>query len=652
MNFLATFDHGSTSAGAFEELITNELRSVRLQVPRARTGALQEAFSSRRCARARARSAHENDEAVRITVHSRLQHAANMRALRPQRVIAVFRHGDRSPAFNPWESFDGATAAEVANHRRVWSHKAAIPPAQAQQWFPVHNANSSTFDSDAYPLQWLTQLGWEQAACRGRMLRSSYADLLAEAGKTHSPKGCITARASNYVRTQLTAMSVLNGLIGDNIGRTEEAVVPIIVKPASEDDIAVFESGNGLTDAMYAVFRSDVYREREAEMVRFSRQLIAAVPYFRPRQSSLAIGSSAAATSASASASDSLTESGAPAPLPPISSASVTASASAAAPAISSGPATTTTLHSQESMTRSSTADHGIAESRFQWIRAYDVFTSHRSHGLSAPWLTSVSALEHLTQEHLLWRFRTLFSIPHVLRLAVAGLCSEFAATLGDIDSPPGRLSPPLLSLLSGHDVTLLPALYALVAASRQVCARFPSGGGSWVVLSADRARMEVPWPVYTATLTLELRSSAPTDDPSGAVSSEPLVLWTLDNEIPSVDGNGVCPPAEPAGGGLRVSGAEQRAEDQLLQAASACVLSLRDHWLARLQGGRDNQLSNTIVQAAAADASAGLPEHLRQKLGHGGVPDTVQQLKGSMRLSDLQLLADLLREAPTAASA
>jgi hypothetical protein len=56
-------------------------------------------------------------------------------------------------------------------------------------------------------------------------------------------------------------------------------------------------------------------------------------------------------------------------------------------------------------------------------------------------------------------------------------------------------------------------------------------------------------------------------------------------------------------------------------------------------------------VHAAATDASAGLPEHLRQKLGHGGAPDTVQQLKGSMRLSDLQLLADLLRETPTAAS-
>jgi hypothetical protein len=99
------------------------------------------------------------------------------------------------------------------------------------------------------------------------------------------------------------------------------------------------------------------------------------------------------------------------------------------------------------------------------------------------------------------------------------------------------------------------------------------------------------------------------------------------------------------------MSEAEQRAENQVLQAASVCSLSLRDHWLARLQGDRNSPLSNTIVQAAAADASAGLPEHLRQKLGHGGAPDTVQQLKGSMRLSDLQLLADLLSEAPIAAS-
>jgi len=83
-----------------------------------------------------------------------------------RRCVVLVRHGDRSPAFNP---FLGGVAE--ASHTALWER--ATRDGEGDGRPPVHaviNANASVFDHKAAPWQQLTRRGAEQMRWRGEQL--------------------------------------------------------------------------------------------------------------------------------------------------------------------------------------------------------------------------------------------------------------------------------------------------------------------------------------------------------------------------------------------------------------------------------------------------------------------------------------------------
>lgn len=474
-------------------------------------------------------------------------------------------------------------------------------------------------------------------------------------------------------------MALLGGFFAGH--KFETAAAAIVVRPTASDNISVFDSGNGLVDVMAAVTRSRFYRAHERKMLAVSRALIASVPYFWNGPSALAADTDSSQKTSVASV-------------------------------------------------------HG--SDRFMWIRAHDLFVAHRAHGMpllsdgstaiagesdlraqslahgsaasnsaaapglhirpqyqdtalqplgSAPKSASAQlardritrhmiSLEHLSNEHLLWRFRTLFTVPRAIALGGAGLFREVVETFSPSGPKPESPRPgegreheqsaaeresdsaPLLSLLSGHDVTLLPLLYGLAAISSAVWGRFPSDPRSWRRLSGpSEARLEVPWPVYTATLAIRLV------DASNGSSGEPLLLWTLDNTVPEAgpDSLGAIDPFAASARDDIDELVSQNGDHHAASAESEAQVHGEIMALAA-QGPRASAACDAIphlfddsacdldltVEDAAVSASDGLPSHLAHKLGSLGPKgqlDTVLQLRGAVWLRDVAVLAQRLRD-------
>lgn len=534
-----------------------------------------------------------------------------------RRVLAICRHGDRSPAFNALSG-----SPHQAAHLEDWQRRVVDSSAKGLSRFPVRNANAATFDNGKFPLQWLTQLGWEQAKARGQALKRDFPDLFPPpppSAATVPP--FIRCRASNYVRTQLTAAAVLEGLLGDASGPAE---VPIEVREAAGDNISVFESGRGLTEAMSEVTNSAAYKAKEKQMLHISSRLINSVPFFMPAEEEDVTGNSAA-----------------------------------------------TALTSQPSLLKeslSASADATPSKSvTFQWIRALDLFHAFRAHSLPfPPGLASeaeLHKLELLTSEHLLWRFRTLFSIPHALALATAGLLGEaselFASSFPQKGSAGVEDQKPLFTLLSGHDVTLLPLLYALVPLSTPdavtaaakatpsaassavgVFARYASAPDRWVQIdSRQKAMTEVPWPCYTSALVFEQSKSEPR-----------VLIWRYSHEV----GGGMkeAPKAE-----KQRTVIHTRLIETLLAAGPTPRSALP---FADNRGNPhpsylspDAELSEedaaSIIASAGKDAAQAIPSHLRHRLrvDDKGIarPDDVLEMTGAVLLEDLKAFAAILKE-------
>jgi len=369
--------------------------------------------------------------------------------------------------------------------------------------FPVENRNRRTFDEQSFPLQALTHLGWAQALWRGRQLRRRYIRFLAANADSHF---LASARASNFMRTQFTARAVLSGLLPDSA----MPAVPIVVRPAAADFIAVYEAENDLAAFCQSVFSSRHYAEHEALMDEVALQLCNAFPFFAP------------------------------------------------SPLCQSNPAT-----DRQTAVRSPS---------FQWIRAHDVLMCFRAHGLALPALIS-SEVESATHAHLAWRYRTLFSVPRVRGIAVSPLLKELCRCLVPAAGAAGATAvaeegsedcagDACFRLLSGHDMTILPLLLALISASSRIFACFEAAGGgtqAWERIPgrAD-ARQHAPWPRYASCLTLELYSREVDAAFHTACGVQPpggnwVVYWTLHNDTPansalldprqdSLDAAGRCP--------------------------------------------------------------------------------------------------------------
>jgi hypothetical protein len=444
-------------------------------------------------------------------------------------------------------------------------------------------------------------------------------------------EGFMRARASNYVRTHLTAAAVMEGLLGKEPG----VQIPIEVRPAIGDTISVFESGRGLTEAMAQITSSAAYKAREKEMLHISSQLINGVPFFKPaptesKDDVLGTSPATALTSQQQIVKESM-------------------SASADVTPLSNGG------NKSAPVPKSTT---------FQWIRAMDLFHAFKAHSLPLPLPSGLAEgeakkMEILTGEHLLWRFRTLFGIPHALALAAAGLFGEvaevFTAPFDAEASNESSKRQPLFTLISGHDVTLLPALYGLVPLSTpdaaaaasfssptalpaRIAARFTSAPNRWQWLDRQRALVEVPWPVYSATLTIEQSAENPR-----------VLLWSLSNEVGRPK---TAPDAE-----------KERA--QINKTLTHCLLAAGPTPRNELPFADnaaphpsylspDARLSEedaaAAISAAGKDAAVGMPSHLRHRLrvdGNGGFlqPDDVIEMTGAVLLEDLVIFSSILKD-------
>jgi hypothetical protein len=145
------------------------------------------------------------------------------------------------------------------------------------------------------------------------------------------------------------------------------------------------------------------------------------------------------------------------------------------------------------------------------WIRAYDYFESLVGPPFRIP--EDIRQLETIVHDHLLWRFRTLFSFPQFFYLCVLSLLDEIIAQC-ELVLVSGQRSS---SVISGHDVTVLPLALALILASD----RGTLSDGAAVAYDVDTALAQLRWPRYSAVLVMELRVR----------KGIPLLCWKLRND-------------------------------------------------------------------------------------------------------------------------
>lgn len=451
-------------------------------------------------------------------------------------LTAIARHGDRAPVLLASESHSALSAKETDYWTSVLVDKSVQPT--------VHNANAHTFDHTTYPLGNLTVKGAGQCQERGKRLAARYRS----AGISLHPSG-LRVRASNYRRTQLSAHYLSTGLLagGGGAGSTEASLpTPITVSPSASCSIGTFESEVGLMKAAKELFGTELYQRRERHLSHLSQALREAIPYF--------------------------------AHTPGVQQAAATP-ASASSPVIA----------------KVAVGDDGTAGSRWMWIRCADVFTTHRAHrrplgdilgsyvhGHHGP----VAQFEDLVHEHLLWRFRTLFTQAHILPLAIGGLLKELqsslhAAVIGGHQRREGvegnQQDTVPMDVIGGHDVTLQPLLYAVcmhahthshghahtaagsppseyerlqAQVHRGVFVRYDSGRSAWL-RSPSTLVHAIGWPRYASCVSFELHTpppAAPALHPGSPAAidhaqGEALVRWVWDNEELSGDEDSAALP-------------------------------------------------------------------------------------------------------------
>jgi hypothetical protein len=419
------------------------------------------------------------------------------------------RHGDRTPIIN---AFEGSASEQM--EASFWAAKAGKIRARHEERFPIVNPNRAAFDVATAPWGILTDKGIAQATERGRRLGKRYRPLLADSlasaraaiasassasssssattsssaaatAMTRGPEAAvIAAAASNFNRTQMTAQCALDGIFsairetasaaggGSSSSWSSSAAavaasvasgpVPIAVAPSNVCAIGTFDSGNGLMAATRRVFASASVMGRERELASEAKKLIEAIPFFSP-------------------------------------------------PGIVGGAA------AKSARSHPPSGDDGVSGSRFMWIRAYDYMATSKAHG--RPLLPAVAPLAPLARRHLTWRFRQLFSNVDVLALSSRHLLRTIlanaqaaAAASSVVKSAAGSAHTtdslvvgglPPFHLFSGHDVTIMPLLYALASAGPVWC-KWASGYEAELA-AGEAAASAVPWPGYASSVAFEL---------------------------------------------------------------------------------------------------------------------------------------------------
>lgn len=205
--------------------------------------------------------------------------------------------------------------------------------------------------------------------------------------------------------------------------------------------------------------------------------------------------------------------------------------------------------------------------SRFMWIKAFDVLTTHAAHGFPLPPLVAHPTIAHTVADHLFWRFTTLLGHAQPLQLASGDLLAQLAAATAaaaavqDSAATGGRhgSSAPVadVSVHCGHDVTILPLLLALaetldqpqryygLAQQPTVQAIF-SDGGQDQLSSREALLQALAWPGYAAAVCFELHHEASGGDGAGGDAGRWLLHWRFFDDAlqPDVSGGGAAAAA------------------------------------------------------------------------------------------------------------
>lgn len=246
------------------------------------------------------------------------------------------------------------------------------------------------------------------------------------------------------------------------------------------DNLSIFEAETRLQQLMQEAFSSPEYLEREEALAHVAHALTKRIPYFGP--DAAALQAVLASRPPAAVGTD-----------PPIRAADTTVPRSFP------------------------------AFQRFMWIKAFDYLITFSAHSL--PMDADMHSLFTTVHNHLLWRFRTLYSRPGAFAVSSKPLLAEQAAAMVQCinAAAPGDFTP--IYTYAGHDVTILPMVLTLLSLSHYV--HMPTAGGAKSMVLAVDALEKLTWPEYGSAITLELR------EVEGSTGADAFYIrWTFRNEV------------------------------------------------------------------------------------------------------------------------
>jgi hypothetical protein len=315
----------------------------------------------------------------------------------------------------------------------------------------------------------LTTAGAEQLFARGRYFgKTVLAQWLSSLpnGKVH-----MTAQSSNYTRTQRSVQEFLSGLRAANDAFGSLCLVT--VAPAHQCPLAAFESGLPLAQQSRQVLKRFSQRQTSPEVTQARDKLIAAIPYFQPD------AGHNDHTSLHPDASQSVHSAELVWPWMQDPAESSDEDDVSATPGTSEADAAVTG-HKPAAADSSAKGSLAAFKRRFLWIRAADSLHAAKSHGFFDALPEQVQEAERVTSEHCLERFLHMYDDPACRRFAVA---PTLQCLVRAISGKKGSFDPDL-TLLSAHDVTLLPVFRALLP-------------------HQQRNSSAVGWPGYSSAVTV-----------------------------------------------------------------------------------------------------------------------------------------------------
>lgn len=430
------------------------------------------------------------------------------------RVGVLLRHGDRVPLFLPNTPSPGAVGPPVApsarfddleqafaNDLQFWQDRTAERcDLFTEAKSPVScNENTNIDRMGRSPVSMLagqlTDAGARQLRARGEYFATTVlSGWLTKTSSDAKRPINVDVQSSNYTRTQRSAQEFLAGLHASAADTgAMPATTPIRVSAPDTCPLAVFESRLPLAHRSRHVLKRFSERTTDSDVQAARTALIAAIPYFQPD----AEHTDATSLHPDTPAPDKyagLLGLGIPDLVEPEADTIVATPGTSEADAAVTG-------HRGPSAVADETAKGSLAafKRRFLWIRAADALHAAKSHGYFAHLPSSVQEAARVTSSHCLDRFAHMYDDPTCRRFATAAPLHRLLRGVAWPEALRAQCNrdAPSLTVLSAHDVTLMPVFRALLP-------------------HAQRDHASIGWPDYSAAVVLSLGPWAEHTHPEG----------------------------------------------------------------------------------------------------------------------------------------